>query len=166
MHLHPQSSDGKKQQPPIGIKKRQRNRCRFYWQKEYSPAAPTRAWGYTPCRSSDLRVQTETRQRISPAFPVEPLQQPVTCFRRKRICSTITATESGPQSLSRAGPKTCPGFSPDSLVQQNKNACPAHSVGVAHAPQKPEHIQLWRSFPTSLIHHHSIPGCAICQDGI
>lgn len=35
----------------------------------------------------------KARLRISAAFPAEPLRPPVTCFRRKRIHSTITAIE-------------------------------------------------------------------------
>ena len=41
--------------------------------------------------------------------------------------------------------KTCPGLSPDSLVQQNKDACPFHDVErVAHLPQKPDVIFSFR----------------------
>lgn len=40
------------------------------------------------CSGSNHRCQ-----RISAAFPAKPLQPPVTCFRRKRVCSTITAIE-------------------------------------------------------------------------
>ena len=35
----------------------------------------------------------KARLRISAAFPAKPLRPPVTCFRRKRIHSTITAIE-------------------------------------------------------------------------
>ena len=49
---------------------------------------------------------------------------PMTCFRRKRMHSILTATIS---SVSCYLPTIhliqCPGLSPDSLVQQNKNAC-------------------------------------------
>ena len=34
----------------------------------------------------------------------------------------------------RDGPP-CSGFAPDSLVQQNKNACPLIALWVAHLPQ-------------------------------
>ena len=48
----------------------------------------------------------------------------MTCFRRKRMYSILTATIS---SVSCYSPTIhliqCPGLSPGSLVQQNKNAC-------------------------------------------
>lgn len=65
----------------------------------------------------------------------------MTCFRRKRMHSILTATIS---SVSCYLPTIhliqCPGLSPDSLVQQNKNACPLIAHRVAHLPQsKPEY---------------------------
>lgn len=83
------------------------------------------------------------RQRIPFAFPVAPLQRPVTCFRRKRACSILTATESNRMNPLRRVQRieTCSGFTPDSLVQPNKMRVPLES-GVAHVPQKPEQYEV------------------------
>ena len=42
---------------------------------------------------TDVSRRSKNRHRVSVAFPAKPLQPPVTCFRRKRISSTITAIE-------------------------------------------------------------------------
>ena len=89
----------------------------------------------------------KNRHCISVAFPAKPLRPPVTCFRRKRIHSTNTAIELHVCRNFRLGCccKTCSGLSPDSLVQQNKDACPFHDVErVAHLPQKPDVIFSFR----------------------
>ncbi len=65
----------------------------------------------------------------------------MTRFRDTHICAqsrhfVFTATNQS----ERTDP--CPGFSPDSLVQRNKNACPPHgSKRVAHLPQKPKNMR-------------------------
>ena len=46
----------------------------------------------------------KARLRISAAFPAKPLRPPVTCFRRKRISSTITAIELRVAAAFAAGP--------------------------------------------------------------
>jgi len=76
---------------------------------------------------TDVFRRVLPRQRIPAAFPAKPLQPPVTCFRRKRICSTITAIESPlcRRFHGRVTDETCPGFSPDSLVQ--KQGCVSSS---------------------------------------
>ena len=38
-------------------------------------------------------------------------------------------------AYSTVGIPPCSGFAPDSLVQQNKNACPSISIQIAHLPQ-------------------------------
>ena len=56
---------------------------------------------------------------------------PMTRFRGKDTFSILTAPRHKPP---------CSGFAPDSLVQQNKNACPPIAHRVAHLPQsKPEY---------------------------
>ena len=42
---------------------------------------------------TDVSRRDASHQRRSAAFPATQLQAPVTCFRRKRISFTITATE-------------------------------------------------------------------------
>ena len=80
-------------------------------------------------------------QRLSPAFSG---MHPMTHFRDKgdRLRTYSTAVQ-----------PPCSGFAPDSLVQQNKNACPLPWLRVAHLPQ---------SKPGFL----SVPpagGCSLCQ---
>lgn len=75
-------------------------------------------------RSSDSHVPVGIHLRTVFAFPANPLQTPVTCFRSKRMHSMLTATE-----LSACALKTCTGISPVSLVQLNKIACPSVSSG-------------------------------------
>ena len=75
------------------------------------------------------------RQRTPSAFPVRCV--PVTCFRRKKMCSMLTAQRPAPNQCIAP----CSGISPDSLVQQNKNTCPVKN-GVAYLPQKPEQYSI------------------------
>ena len=42
---------------------------------------------------TDVSRRSKNRHRVSVAFPAKPLQPPVTCCRRTRISSTITAIE-------------------------------------------------------------------------
>jgi len=53
----------------------------------------------------------------------------------------------------------CSGLSPDSLVQQNKNACSSQKRQVAHLPQKPELF----TFPTQYITTLSTMQGRICR---
>lgn len=81
------------------------------------------------------------RQRSPVAFPAKPLQPPVTCFRRKRACSTITANEL-PVAMAFAMPPAAKLVQDSHLIplfSRNKDACPGCSANrVAHLPQKPE----------------------------
>jgi hypothetical protein len=94
---------------------------------------------FSICRSSDLYVPVSILFHRTIAY-VSPSQvSPMTCFRRKDIPSILTATIPFYITVQ------CSGLAPDSLVQQNKNAClrlqpddiPLQSP-VAHLPQKPE----------------------------
>ena len=98
--------------------------------------------------------------RISAAFPAKPLQPPVTCFRRKRICSTITAIESPlcRRFHGRVTDETCPGFSPDSLVQKQGCVSGPCRGRVAHLPQKPDSY----SVRGREAHPSRCPGLAAC----
>ena len=85
------------------------------------------------------------RQRARSAFSPrhysssnDPLSQRTFPCAKERFA--ITATKPKRRRLG-----TYPGLSPDSLVQLNKNACPAKDR-VAHLPQKP-HIQLSEDVP-------------------
>lgn len=75
-----------------------------------------------PCRSSDLHVQTPMRQRASFAFPSAPLQLPSDLLSQKKDALQCLQHRNKPSPI-QAGLAPCSGFSPDSLVQQNKNAC-------------------------------------------
>ena len=67
----------------------------------------------------------KARLRISAAFPAKPLRPPVTCFRRKRIHSTITAIELHVPAAFAAAPaaKHVQEFHLIPLFR-NKDACP------------------------------------------
>ena len=91
------------------------------------------------CRSSDwnVRMLSPKHRRAAPAFSPpqtggvnDPLSR-YALFRQARRAGTSFL-----QHRAGAWPDPCPGFSPGSLVQRNKNACPA--VRVAHLPQKPK----------------------------
>lgn len=57
---------------------------------------------------------------------------PMTCFRRKRMYSILTATaRSFIEIIAAMILQPCSGLSPDSLVQQNKITCLTHSGKVA-----------------------------------
>ena len=62
------------------------------------------------------------------AIPMTRFRDPR--FPRAKECSAITATKPEPWRSD-----TCPGLSPDSLVQLNKNTCP-EIFRVAYLPQK------------------------------
>lgn len=84
----------------------------------------------------------KARLRISAAFPAKPLRPPVTCFRRKRIYSTITAIELHVPAAFAAAPaaKHVQEFHLIPLFR-NKDACPIRSPNrVAHLPQKPDMV--------------------------
>ena len=94
---------------------------------------------FSICRSSDLYVPIPAFYTGTIAYASPSQVSPMTCFRRKDIPSILTATIPFYITVQ------CPGLAPDSLVQQNKNAClllqpddiPLQSP-VAHLPQKPE----------------------------
>ena len=82
----------------------------------------------------------KARLRISAAFPAKPLRPPVTCFRRKRIHSTITAIELHVPAAFATAPaaKHVQEFHLIPLFR-NKDACPLPDGSrVAHLPQKPD----------------------------
>ena len=91
------------------------------------------------CRSSDwnVRMRSTKHRRAAPAFSPphtrgvnDPLSRYAHCRQARRAGTSFLQHRAG------AWPGPCPGFSPGSLVQRNKNACPA--VRVAHLPQKPK----------------------------
>ena len=91
------------------------------------------------CRSSDWNVRMlaceasarRTRLLSAPYRSVnDPLSRYALFFQARRAGTSFLQHRAG------AWPGPCPGFSPGSLVQRNKNACPA--VRVAHLPQKPK----------------------------
>ena len=89
---------------------------------------------------TDVFRRGHPRQRIPAAFPAKPLQPPVTCFRRKRIHSTITAIELHVPAAFAAAPaaKHVQEFHLIPLFR-NKDACPVPDGNrVAHLPQKPD----------------------------
>ena len=82
----------------------------------------------------------------------DPLSQSVS--RRTKEHSAITATKPilHHRSLTGAFLDTCPGFSPNSLVQRTRYACPVVSFSrrVAHLPQK--HVSLYELGIYHIIH--------------
>ena len=85
----------------------------------------------------------KARLRISAAFPAKPLRPPVTCFRRKRIYSTITAIELRVPAAFAAVPAAkhvqelhlIPLFS-----RTRMRVRPGVPERVAHLPQKPHAV--------------------------
>ena len=78
-------------------------------------------------RSSDLRIQRFLSASASSLLRFAPNDS---LSRLRKQALRLQHLGSNPP---------CSGFSPDSLVQQNKNACPLISLWVAHLPQnKPE----------------------------
>ena len=92
------------------------------------------------CRSSDCNVQALSRQRAEPAFSPPRYRTSMTRFRDAPLGA-------GPalrfhSYKSGRGPDPCPGFSPDSLVQQRTRMRVRRERRVAHLPQKPKCMRL------------------------
>ena len=78
---------------------------------------------------TDVSRRLSGRHRISAAFPTKPLRPSVTCFRRKRIYSTITAIELHVAAAFAAVPaaKHVQDSHLIPLFSTNKDACPTPS---------------------------------------
>ena len=108
---------------------------------------------------TDVSRRSQNRPRRSAAFPAKPLQSASDLLSQKTDRLHNHSYRIARGRSFRRGPccKTCPGLSPDSLVQLNKDACPFRTAErVAHLPQKPDVIFSFGS-RHSFLPHRRLP---------